>query len=180
MNRSDIYHNKSAGKDSFPVHHYPSMTETAAYFNPSKESITDAVKYIQDELDNGNVNPLDMAVKVKWIEDFVKQAKEAIRQEVLSSVSKYTKGEEIARYGATIEPMEAGTRYDYSGCGDVVWNALQMRAKEHDQLIKDREAFLKTIAGSQTLVDDSTGEVYTVCPPKKTSTSTYKVTLPKT
>jgi hypothetical protein len=177
MNQSDIYHES---EDNFPVHHSPSLTEMTAHFNPSKESIKDAVEYIEAELENGNVNPLDMAVKVKWIEEFVKQAKDAIRQEVLNSVGKYSKGEEIARYGAVIEPMEAGTRYDYSGCGDVIWNALQIRAKEHDELIKDREKFLKTIKGTQTLVDDSTGEIYTVHPPKKTSTSTFKVTLPKT
>jgi len=178
MNQSDIYHHES-GEDNFPVHHSPSLTEMTAHFNPSKESITDAIEYITAELDNGNVNPLDMAVKVKWIEEFVKQAKEAIRGEVLNSVGKYTKGEEIARYGVVIEPMEAGTRYDYSGCGDVVWDSLQIRAKEHEKLIKEREAFLKSLKESLTVADESTGEIYTIHPPKKTSTSTFKVTLPK-
>ncbi len=177
MNQSDIYHHESGAGQS--PHHEPSLTEMTAHFNPSKESVNDAVEYLRTELENGNVNPLDMAVKVKWIEEWLKQAKEAIRQDVLASIGQYTKGEDIARYGARIEAMEAGTRYDYSGCGDVVWDALQSKAKAHDQLIKEREAFLKTITGTQTLVDDSTGEIYTVHPPKKTSTSTFKVTLPK-
>lgn len=175
MNQSDIFH-ESEGAQQYPPAQ-PYMTEVATHFNPTKESIQDAIEYLKTALDNGELNPLELAIRMKWMEDYMKEAKEAIRPHVLTSVSKYAKGEDIACYGSRIEPMEAGTRYDYSGCGDVVWAELQKAKESHERLIKEREKFLQSIKGQQTLVDDSTGEVYTVFPPKKTSTSTYKVTL---
>jgi hypothetical protein len=175
MNQSDLFH-ESEGANQ-PPSIEPYIGEVAIHFNPTKESIQDAIDYLKTALDNGELNPLELAIRMKWMEDYMKEAKEAIRPHVLTSVNKYTKGEEIACYGSRIEPMEAGTRYDYSGCGDVVWNELQKAKEAHDKLIKEREKFLQSIKGQQTLVDDSTGEVYTVFPPKKTSTSTYKVTL---
>lgn len=176
MNQSDIYH-ESEGGSQHQVEPY--ITEVATHFNPTRESITDAIAYLSNQLDNGQLNPEELAIRIKWMEEYIKEAKEAIRPHVLDSIGKYTKGEEIARFGSRIEAMEAGTRYDYSGCGDLVWNALQQEKKDHDERIKTREKFLQAIKGQQTLVDDSTGEVYTVFPPKKTSTSTYKVTLSK-
>jgi len=177
MNQSDLFHEEQTGEYQPPTQPY--MTEVATHFNPTKESIQDAIEYLKTALDNGDLNPEELAIRVKWMEEYIKEAKEAIRPHVLDCIGKYTKGEDITRYGSRIEPMEAGTRYDYSGCGDVVWDALQLAKKGHDDLIKQREKFLQSIKGQQTLVDDSTGEVYTVFPPKKTSTSTYKVTLSK-
>ena len=177
MNQSDLFH-ESEGANQFPQIE-PYITEVASHFNPTRESIGDAITYLRNQLDNGDLNPEELAIRVKWMEEYIKEAKEAIRPHVLDSIGKYTKGEDIVKYGSRIEPMEAGTRYDYSGCGDIVWNELQKAKEGHDKLIKDREKFLQAIKGRQELYDESTGEVYTVFPPKKTSTSTYKVTLSK-
>ena len=177
MNQSDLFH-ESEGANQ-PPSIEPYIGEVATHFNPTRESIGDAINYLRNQLENGDLNPEELAIRVKWMEEYIKEAKEAIRPHVLDCIGKYTKGEDITRYGSRIEPMEAGTRYDYSGCGDVVWDALQLAKKGHDDIIKQREKFLQSIKGQQTLVDDSTGEVYTVFPPKKTSASTYKVTLSK-
>jgi len=177
MNQSDLFH-ESEGTNR-PPSIEPYITEVATNFNPSRESIDDAIAHLHNQLDNGELNPEELAIRVKWMEEYIKEAKEAIRPHVLDSIGKYSKGEDIIRYGSRIEAMEAGARYDYSGCGDVVWEAMQLAKKGHDELIKQREKFLQSIKGQQTLVDDATGEIYTVFPPKKTSTSTYKVTLGK-
>ena len=175
MNQSDLFHEEQTGEYQPPAQPY--MTEVATHFNPTKESIQDAIEYLKTALDNGDLSPLELAIRMKWMQEYMKKAKATLTPHVLTDINKYAKGEDITCFGSRIDRMEASIEYEYADCGDVVWDALQLAKKGHDELIKQREKFLQSIKGQQTLVDDSTGEVYTVFPPKKTSTSTYKVTL---
>jgi hypothetical protein len=43
--------------------------------------------------------------------------------------------------------------------------------------LKDRETFLKSIKAPMQMIDENSGEVYTIYPPKKTSSTTLKVTF---
>lgn len=104
---------------------------------------------------------------------------------VMDEVFKYGKeGYKTAR-GAKFGIMEnAGTVYHYENCNDPILASLVERSKELLEYIKDRQEFLKTVPKEgMKIVDESgaipSGELIEVFPPYKTSTTTYKVTLPK-
>jgi hypothetical protein len=68
--------------------------------------------------------------------------------------------------------------YSYENCGDAIYDSLNQKAESINSDLKSRESFLKTIpiSGIQIL-DESTGEMITVYPPAKSSTTTIAVTL---
>ena len=72
---------------------------------------------------------------------------------------------------------ELSTKYDYFNCQDVAWNDLTKQITELTEKRKEREAMLKTIKEPITLVDEPTGETWTLNPAIKTSTSGIKITI---
>jgi len=72
---------------------------------------------------------------------------------------------------------QINVRYDYTNCNDPLWNDLKEQADLLDKEIKDRERFLKTIPPSGlTITDHRTGEIVTIRPALKTSTTTPVIT----
>jgi len=173
MNQSDIYHNEQENAESSSIDHL------ASTFAPDRVNIAKAIASLKSSLDEGEIHPLSLAVRIKWVEEWAAEAKEVSRPHILTAVGQYAKGEEIAKYGSRIEPMEAGAKYNYSNCVDPIWDALNQKMDQIKSEMKNREMFLKAIKEITTIIDDETGEIYTIFPPTKTSTSTYKVTLKK-
>jgi hypothetical protein len=95
---------------------------------------------------------------------------------VITEASKYGKRHE--RFNATLDIRESGVRYDYSKCGDLELLSLYTQLDALNEQIKKREAFIKTIPieGLEVLQSE-TGEIITIYPPSKTSTTTVAVTL---
>jgi hypothetical protein len=98
---------------------------------------------------------------------------------VRTEIAKYGKETFITARGVKFESAETGTKYDYSKTGDVQIVLLEEAAKEAALKLKKRQEFLKTIPveGVDLVTED--GEVIHVYPPSKSSTSSFKVTLPK-
>lgn len=82
-------------------------------------------------------------------------------------------------YGATFTKTEVGTKYDYSLCNDTKLIELEKAAKDAADTLKKRQEFLKTVDPKDglSILDESTGETYTVYPPSKSSTSTVSVSF---
>lgn len=74
---------------------------------------------------------------------------------------------------------EMGTKYDFSQCGHPRLNEIEQEIKRLSEEKKSIEATLKTLKGSMTLTDEETGEIFTVYPPQKRSTTTPVFTLKK-
>jgi len=164
--------------NSEELYHYSpdesGTTELILSTNCAKDSIEAQVKYMVDKVHNGEVNALQAGVHISAVMKVCEEVKEAIRSEVITEVGKYGKTAEV--WGTEVTVKESGTKYDYSHCGDVVLNNLNDEMNALSAQIKQRQSFLKTLSGSTTLVNEDTGEIYTVHPPRKTSTTTYAVT----
>lgn len=173
MNQSDIYHNEQEGAEIF------SIDRIASTFSPDRVNIAKAIYSLKSSLDEGEIHPLSLAVRIKWVEEWAAEAKEVSRPHILTAMGQYAKGEDIVRYGSEILPMEAGVKYNYSACKDVVWDELNQKMDQIKSEMKNRESFLKANKENTTIIDDATGEIYTIFPPTKQSTSTYKVKMPK-
>lgn len=125
-----------------------------------KQRVSEAVVSIKD----GWTDPVEALIYAKKGELFFKELIEKVKP--LAEDVQLGKG--FSKFGVDISERMQGVKYDFSECGDVKYDELMVKKKELDQKVKEREEFLKTIKSPTTLVDDDSGEVYTVKPPIKT------------
>lgn len=144
----------------------------------SKETIKETSLALLNDIDEGHMHPLQVAAQFKFIEDVMTNVKEELRQRVIAEQDKYGK-QAMTYHGATFDIKEAGIKYDYSKCDDTIWNDLKQQIDALNEQIKEREAFLKTLKERFTYIDESTGEIVTIYPPQKKSTTTYQVSWSK-
>lgn len=144
----------------------------------NKETIKETSLALLNDIDEGHMHPLQVAAQFKFVEDVISNVKEELRQRVIAEQDKYGK-EAMTYHGATFEIKEAGIKYDYSHCNDVIWDDLKKQMDALNEQIKEREAFLKTLKERFTYIDESTGEIVTLYPPQKKSTTTYSITWNK-
>jgi len=144
----------------------------------TKESIREQSLALLNDIDEGHMHPLQVAAQFKFIEEVITNVKEELRQRVVAEQDKYGK-EKMTYHGATFDIKEAGVKYDYSQCDDMIWNDLKQRIDFLNEQIKEREAFLKTFKEKFTYIDEMTGEIATLYPPQRKSTTTYQVSWNK-
>lgn len=129
----------------------------------------------------GEVNPIQAVVQMKSlyesIGNFLKN--EEVKECVIKECDQYGKGEYPTFNGATIQVKEAAVKYDFSECGDAEYNSIMNQIEELKEKAKEREKFLKTITKPTTIVDEETGEIVTLLPPSRQSTTTFAVTFKK-
>jgi len=135
-----------------------------------------ADKFIES-VTGGWVNPLEAAAVLSGMESSIKTIKDGIRDSVISELKEGGKG---SFHGVKIETMESAGRYDFSQCGDVVYNKMKANVDALAEELKRREVLLKALPhDGLDITDEDTGEQYHVYPPAKpASTSTYKVLIP--
>jgi hypothetical protein len=90
----------------------------------------------------------------------------------------------ITKFGSKYSLAETGTKYDYSKCGDILYNHYTKEAARIDKLVKEREKFLKALTTPMkvSFPDPETGEMHEdveLIPPTKTSTSSFKLEIKK-
>jgi hypothetical protein len=141
----------------------------------TKAAIQDYSDYLIKQLEDGLANPMDMALRLKFMEELIDKMKERLRSLVIDELGKYTKGEDIIRHNGQFKAKETGVRYDFTGCNDPLWNRLNQEIVELTDKRKEREAMLKTIKEKQTIIDEETGEIANLFPARKLSTSSYEI-----
>lgn len=142
----------------------------------NKQFINESAQNLIQIVEEGHHNPLEAKLKLKALESIISIAYEKIDGLAREEAEVYNQ-RSFEKFGARIELIEAGTKYDYSFCNDPVHLDLTRRLNEIKQEIKERETFLKSIKDSMSINIEDTGEVVTVYPPRKTSTPTLKITF---
>lgn len=136
--------------------------------------------FAQKVLD-GEISAMEAVIQMKSISEsisiFLKN--NDVRDAVIRETEKYEKGETPSYKGAVVQVKETSVKYDFTGCNDSVWDKLNKEKKEVDEKIKQRESFLKLVNGSKTEIDEETGEIYTILPPARSSTTSYSITFKK-
>lgn len=136
--------------------------------------IGNLIHFMKQELLSGDYNPLDVELKLKAMEETIKQLRsdEEIRAFVLSEAEKY--GKSFEWRGAKMSIREVGVKYDYAATGDSEWAILDAQIRELTEKKKAREKFLQSIPDGGTVNPDTAEVVYR---PAKTSTTSIAVTL---
>lgn len=142
----------------------------------TRQSIGETVAVILKAVDEGAVNALEARIRLKAIEEVVSTASSSIAKYVRDEAEKH--GAKSFDYmGAKVELAETGVNYNYDVCGDQEWEELQASLKQLKADIKAREEFLKSLKKPITVANEETGEIITINPPVKTSTSGVKITI---
>lgn len=102
-----------------------------------------------------------------------------LREMVRTEVAKYGKDGFVTKRGAKFQLAEVGYKYDYEACGDPVYEELASALEFAKEQLKARQEFLMNVPKEGLDIITPEGQVVQVFPPNKTSTSSYKVTLPK-
>lgn len=145
-------------------------------FQASRTGIDVASDQIIAQVKAGERNPVEVKVWVKAVEEVLERVKKDIAENVMTEADKYSE-KTFTAYGATITKAEHGTKYNYAACGDTVWERLDADAKTAASRLKVREDFLKALKEPLTVIDEMTGQVVTITPPIKTSTSGLNVKI---
>ena len=148
---------------------------TLSQLPETKKQIEVFASQLENGLINGQIIPTDLLRFQKAMEKVFEKIKPTLIESAISEVEHYEKNPIIK--GSEFSIVEAGVKYDYSDCNDLEYNSLSIQLEAIKSTLKDRETFLKSIKEPMQMIDENSGEIYTVYPPKKTSTTTLKVTF---
>lgn len=155
------------------------MSDIVLLSNPT--SVAEMVANAKEVVLSGDIDPITAFVNIqkmaKAIETYSKD--KDIRRVTLDALQLYGQ-KSVTKGDATLEIAETGTRYDYSTTGDARIAELYELKKALDADIKEREQYLKSLPSSGVqVVDPESGEVATLYPPVKTSTTWIRTTFAK-
>jgi hypothetical protein len=148
---------------------------TLSQLPETKQQIETFAHSLEQGLNNGQIIASDLLRFQKAMEKVFEKIKPTLIENALNEISKFEKNAVIK--GSEFSIVEAGVKYDYSDCNDIEYNSLTTQIEALKSALKDRETFLKAIKAPMQMIDENSGEVYTICPPKKTSSTTLKVTF---
>ena len=142
--------------------------------NASKADLLDAARHVNNSVSDGYLDARETLVLSKKIQEFGKNIETLCRPIAEGITQPLQKGGESI-LGANVLEKAAPSKYDFSVCGDSTYNELIKEKERIDELIKKREAFLKTIP-AEGVADTVSGEV--INPPSVThGKQTLAVTL---
>ena len=153
-------------------------TSILALFETNKEQRQSFALDLVSKIENGEVDPLKIHLQVKAMEDIIKLLNDntIYKKAILEEAEK--RGKKFSFMNAEITIKEVGVKYDFSKCNDSEWKIYDIDKRISEERLKERETFLKTIpAQGIEIMDGPTGELLTVYPPSKSSTTSIAVTL---
>lgn len=145
-------------------------------FSTSRTGIDIFSDQVIEAVHNGEVNPLQVRVWIKTMEEIIERVKKETGANQLREADKWAESK-FEYLGATIEKADVKTEYDYVSCGDTVFERLEVDFNTAKQRLDDRKAFLKTLKVPLPVIDEDSGEVVTIKPPVKKSTPGLKVSI---
>lgn len=137
---------------------------TKGLLTSNKAQIATIIQNAVNSVNDGNIGKLEAFIIAKKIEligkDLVKKLKP------IAETMPINKGGLTMHYAALTETTQ-GASWDYSNCGDIIYNDLIKQQEELKEKIENREKFLQTVTKVDTPVITEEGETYTVNPPVK-------------
>lgn len=150
-------------------------------FPLTKSTQAELSDLMKKELLEGNISPIEAVVKAKSLYDalgaFLKDEK--VKECVINECDKYGKGEMPSFAGAVIQVKASAVKMDYSNCGDPAYERICEEMESVKSRMKERETELKSLSSSRMVVDEETGEVYTLRPPVRSASTTYSIIFKK-
>lgn len=147
-------------------------------WQPSKSEIERVANEMVQGIIDGNAETDKALLTIRAIRVAMESAEDKIKDQVIDELHRRGK-EGFDVYGAKVNLKELGVKYDFENCKDPEWLIFNIQIKKLTELRKEREVFLKSLTKSMTIVDEDTGEVLTINPPIRQSTTSYTITFAK-
>ena len=123
----------------------------------TRAAIAEMVAAYLDEIDEGNLNPVEAFVYSHKLLEFATLLNSNLKQQI--------KGVKGDFYGLRISEVKTGSIFDYSACNSPRLQFLVEQANKLKESIEREQAFLKALPGPMEVIDNDTGEIYQVRPP---------------
>lgn len=147
----------------------------------SKASVEEIRKEIATKVTEGEISAVQVQAAIKFYEKIFNGDDKkdnglvhTIKPYVVDELEKDPHRKNWFGFNVTIG--ETGARYYFDNCNDPVYNELTEQLKELTDKIKERETFLKGVKTAMPIVSLD-GEVVTIYPPAKKSTTSAKFQL---
>jgi hypothetical protein len=124
----------------------------------------------------GEASALDVLIQLRAIEKATKRILSGIEDNILKEAEQYSE-KSFDIHGNKLEKSEAGVVYDYSICADPIHDRRESEFNSAKDSLDERRSFLKALKEPMKVVDEETGELITIRPPLKKSTSIVKVSI---
>ena len=166
-----------------------STISTLALFETTKAQRVSFVEDVVNKLRDEQADPLKVHIYIKAMEEIISTltvldekknktpwlAKE-YKELLLNAAEK--NGKKFLLNNAEFSIKETGTSYDFSKCDDTELAALLIEQEEIKVKVDARKTFLKALPlVGMEMLDKSTGEMVTIYPPSKSSTTSVSVSL---
>lgn len=152
------------------------MTTTAIFslLETTKEQRASFVNKVIENLQDGNVSPLHLHMQVKCMEQLLSDLKDRPEYKEMLLEEAQKNGKKFEMHNAEFQIKEAGTKWDYSKCGDTEYMDMIIEKVKLDAKVKAREKMLQSLPESGMANPDNGDMLYR---PVKTSTTIVQVTL---
>jgi hypothetical protein len=155
----------------------PSTAISAVRMMPTTQTQIDVFSdQMIESVKSGEANPLEVLHIFKSLEKAQERILKEIKDNILSEAGKYPE-KTFEFHGAKLTKTEVGVTYDFKVCGDPVHDQRESIMNAAKNLLDERKEFLKSLKEPITTVDEGSGEVVTIRPPLKKSTSTVTVSI---
>ncbi len=124
----------------------------------------------------GEESPLKVLIQLKAFERCSERIQKEIKENYMNEADKYP-GSQFEFMGNQIQKADTKVEYDYVSTGDPVYRNLLQIFESAKRSLKEREEFLKAVKASFSLLDDSTGEVVVIHPPKVNRSAGLKISI---
>jgi hypothetical protein len=148
-----------------------------AFLNPPQTlADMEAFAYsFTEEITDGREDALNVFVAAKRWQRTIEAILSQIESHVVDEAAKH--GKRFSYKGVTLETRELGSRWFYDKCNDPIMNKYLQEKASLAEAEKQRQAFLKSLTSATHILDEETGELVRVAPPRKESKTGVVATI---
>lgn len=149
------------------AHHETGLSlELANLKNLNKRAIEEIVNAAADKVMDGEIDSIDSLILAKKGVELFTQFEKKVRP-IAEGHSKIGQNETYKKFDCELTSSMQGVKYDFSGCGDKIYQAAKEVADKATEALKERETFLRAVVKKMVWVDEETGETWEIQPPVK-------------
>lgn len=175
--KSDFMDNReSESHEDVPAYSLANeLTQLVKPLQLTKAASEGMAEIIAGIVKDGNASALDVSTRLQWMASVIEQARKLIQEDAVREIELHSGKATIN--GAEVIKKETGVKYDYSKCGHVEWEMYDAKESNAKESKKEIEKMLKTISKPITIAVEETGEMVTVNPPIKSSSTNIQITF---